>query len=268
MDVPEDQLQQLYTWVDEIPLSRPKRNIARDFSDGVLVAEITSHYFPKYIELHNYSGANGISQKMYNWGTLNQKVFRKFGFSVNKADCEAVCNCVPGAIERVLKLLKVKIAKHRSTQSKKDERLDQPGIARTPAPTVPAAAPMPSPAPSTVQPQVNVGPQLYVPPGQPGHHIPQNEAQFVPAPEAYAQPSVNMQVPQAAPTPLPPTYGSAAVLGDGAATLLADREATIQELRETNEILETKVRKLEQLVRLKDAKVQTLMSKLQAAGIS
>lgn len=30
----DDQLQQLYTWVDEIPLSRPKRNINRDFSDG------------------------------------------------------------------------------------------------------------------------------------------------------------------------------------------------------------------------------------------
>lgn len=27
-------LQRIYTWVDEIPLSRPKRNIARDFSDG------------------------------------------------------------------------------------------------------------------------------------------------------------------------------------------------------------------------------------------
>jgi hypothetical protein len=24
----------IYNWVDEIPLSRPKRNIARDFSDG------------------------------------------------------------------------------------------------------------------------------------------------------------------------------------------------------------------------------------------
>jgi hypothetical protein len=24
----------LYNWVDEIPLSRPKRNIARDFADG------------------------------------------------------------------------------------------------------------------------------------------------------------------------------------------------------------------------------------------
>jgi hypothetical protein len=27
-------MQGIYNWVDEIPLSRPKRNIARDFSDG------------------------------------------------------------------------------------------------------------------------------------------------------------------------------------------------------------------------------------------
>ena len=30
----EEELQKLYTWIDEIPLSRPKRNITRDFSDG------------------------------------------------------------------------------------------------------------------------------------------------------------------------------------------------------------------------------------------
>ena len=34
------------------------------------------------------------------------------------------------------------------------------------------------------------------------------------------------------------------------------------------QILETKVRKLEQLVRLKDAKIATLMAKLQAAGLA
>lgn len=33
-DLTEDQMQAIYNWVDEIPLSRPKRNIARDFSDG------------------------------------------------------------------------------------------------------------------------------------------------------------------------------------------------------------------------------------------
>ena len=30
----EAQLEELYAWVDTIPLSRPKKNIARDFSDG------------------------------------------------------------------------------------------------------------------------------------------------------------------------------------------------------------------------------------------
>ena len=30
----EDVLQELYAWVDQIPLSRKKQNISRDFSDG------------------------------------------------------------------------------------------------------------------------------------------------------------------------------------------------------------------------------------------
>lgn len=78
MEVGEDELQGLYTWVDTIPLSRPKRSIARDFADGVLVAEIVAHYFPRAVELHNYSAASSITQKMYNWNTLNQKVTSLF----------------------------------------------------------------------------------------------------------------------------------------------------------------------------------------------
>ena len=30
----DEVLQRVYAWVDEIPLSRPRRNITRDFSDG------------------------------------------------------------------------------------------------------------------------------------------------------------------------------------------------------------------------------------------
>jgi hypothetical protein len=30
----DDELQKIYVWVDSVPLSRPKRNISRDFSDG------------------------------------------------------------------------------------------------------------------------------------------------------------------------------------------------------------------------------------------
>ena len=33
-DIDEELLEDLYHWVDEIPLSRPKKDIRRDFSDG------------------------------------------------------------------------------------------------------------------------------------------------------------------------------------------------------------------------------------------
>jgi len=57
MDAPtlsEEELNSIYSWIDEIPLSRPKKNITRDFSDGVMFAEIIHHFFPRLIELHNY----------------------------------------------------------------------------------------------------------------------------------------------------------------------------------------------------------------------
>jgi hypothetical protein len=54
-EIDEEELQLIYNWVDEIPLSRPKRNISRDFGDGVLMAEIVKHFCPRLVEIHNYS---------------------------------------------------------------------------------------------------------------------------------------------------------------------------------------------------------------------
>ena len=47
------------------------------------------------------------------------------------------------------------------------------------------------------------------------------------------------------------------------AALLGEKDAAIAELRETLEITELKVKKLEQLVRLKDSRIQTLTARLQ-----
>jgi hypothetical protein len=46
--------------------------------------------------------------------------------------------------------------------------------------------------------------------------------------------------------------------------LLLEKDTTISELQETIQILEMKVQKLEQLVRLKDGKIQTLVAKLRS----
>ena len=73
----EDELNEIYNWIDEIPLTRPKKNMARDFSDGVLIAEVIAHHFPKNIELHNYSAAHSTSAKTSNWNTLNRNFFLK-----------------------------------------------------------------------------------------------------------------------------------------------------------------------------------------------
>ena len=43
MDLPElseTELNEIFNWIDGIPLTRVKKNIARDFSDGVLTAEV------------------------------------------------------------------------------------------------------------------------------------------------------------------------------------------------------------------------------------
>lgn len=64
----------------------------------------------------------------------------------------------------------------------------------------------------------------------------------------------------------PPTSAphSAAASGAGPAetAALVHKEQRIQELLETNEYLELKIRKLEQLVRLKDNRIATLQAKL------
>lgn len=63
MDAPplnEEELNAIYNWVDEISLSRPKKNITRDFADGVLMAEVVAHYYPRIVELHNYSQAHSL----------------------------------------------------------------------------------------------------------------------------------------------------------------------------------------------------------------
>lgn len=64
MDAPplnEEELNQIYNWIDGIPLTRPKKNITRDFADGCMLAEIVAHYCPKIVEVHNYSLAHSVT---------------------------------------------------------------------------------------------------------------------------------------------------------------------------------------------------------------
>lgn len=108
------ELNDIYGFVDNFNLSKPKKNIARDFSDGLLVAEIIKNFYPKLVELHNYPSTTSLNQKRINWATLNRKIFNRMNFQVYKNDIEDLVTKKPFAIERFLAILQVKIDKYLS----------------------------------------------------------------------------------------------------------------------------------------------------------
>ncbi len=102
-------MEELYTWIDETPLSRPKKQIRRDFSDGVPVAEILHYYFPRLVELHNYVNANSAAQKKINWDILSRKVLVKLDLKLSPTTLQDIVDAKPGAIESVLFDLRSKV---------------------------------------------------------------------------------------------------------------------------------------------------------------
>ncbi|KAH6566830.1 hypothetical protein BASA60_009319 [Batrachochytrium salamandrivorans] len=127
-ELDEEDIQSLYTWIDSIQLSRPKKNITRDFSDGVACAEVVKYFIPKLVDLHNYSQANSVSQKVYNWTALNQKVFRRLGYSTNEDIIQCIVANKPGYVEYLLYELRQKIDSYLERESNKSGRSSESGL--------------------------------------------------------------------------------------------------------------------------------------------
>ena len=116
---------EIYVWIDRLNLqSKPKKHFARDFSDGVLCAEIlmkttcssSSSSFSRrsntarMISMHNYPIKNSFKGKLENWELLNAKVLRspKIRCALTREEMSAVARSEKDAAERVL--LKIKTA--------------------------------------------------------------------------------------------------------------------------------------------------------------
>ncbi len=116
---------EIYVWIDRLNLqSKPKKHFARDFSDGVLCAEIlmkttcssSSSSFSRrsnaarMISMHNYAIKNSFKGKLENWELLNAKVLRspKIRCELTREEMSAVARSEKDAAERVL--LKIKTA--------------------------------------------------------------------------------------------------------------------------------------------------------------
>lgn len=217
-ELSDEQLRSIYAWIDAIPLSRPKRNMARDFSDGCMFAEVVSAYFPEIVELHNYSAASNSQQKIYNFETLNQKVLKKFNYQIDRPTIEGLVTCKQGMAEVVLNALQFKMAKYRERKSRK-------------GPTSPQSV-----VSARRQNENDIDNNNDDNRGRARAHSHKKEPKKSNPVKASVQASVDEEI-------------------------LLEKEDQIRELQETVEILELKIAKLEQLVRLKDNKIQKLSQK-------
>lgn len=210
-ELSDEQFRAIYAWIDAIPLSRPKKNIARDFSDGVMLAEVIAAYFPQMVELHNYAPASSLKQKVYNFDTLNKRVLKKLGYVIPKPLIEDVATAKPGAVEFVLNAVQIKMAKYRE---RKVSGEGHSGGSQSGG--------------NNAQ-------------HQDGRSVAQRNSGGGENRDAGGNRNKDV----------------GAVIDE---EILMEKEQQIRELQETVEILELKVAKLEQLVRLKDNKIQKLLN--------
>ncbi|KAM4598778.1 sperm flagellar protein 1 [Fundulus diaphanus] len=228
----EEEQQDLLAWVDKIPFSRPKRNITRDFSDGVMVAEIIKHFFPKIVDLHNYSGSCKTQQKLSNWSLLNKRVFPKLEIYVPEETVKKIVISTPGVIVPVLSILKGKIEEKRVQIT-------------------------------------NNSPQYYDARSQ---EKPFSDVEIQQAEARIVAQLAEMKSAEAKAKPQHVTFYtemSPATIRQ----ILLEKELQVQDLQETVKVLQGKVSKLEELVRLKDKRIEhltclpeTYKTKLELAG--
>uniref|UniRef100_A0A8C4N4F5 Sperm flagellar 1 n=1 Tax=Eptatretus burgeri TaxID=7764 RepID=A0A8C4N4F5_EPTBU len=110
----ECDLHELFEWIDSVPLSRPKRSLRRDFSDGVLVAELVKYFCPQLVQMHNYVRANSAQQKLCNWMMLNRMVLSGLQLRVPEDMMHHIVACTSGAIEPFLNALRKRLIQSQS----------------------------------------------------------------------------------------------------------------------------------------------------------
>ncbi|XP_052098473.1 sperm flagellar protein 1-like isoform X7 [Mytilus californianus] len=222
------EVENLYHWIDRIPLSRPKKNVVKDFSDGVLVAEIVAHYLPKWVELHNYTPAAATKQKMENWYLLNRRVLRKLDLDLSDDVIRALANTTnpkPRVIEKVLMLLRMQIDKMMEKQE--------------------ALVPVTSKSTGRHSPEKISSPRKYQR-GEIPHSHPDRSTYLGDGKQPLYEPKLFI-VPSSE---------------NVSRSLLEEKEMESLAKTETIKILNSKIKRLEQLLHFKDIRVEDLQSQL------
>jgi len=102
----------ILAWLDTIPLSRPVHNLEKDFSDGILIAEIIAYFFPEYVDLDKFHIARNMTERTKNWRLLNSDVLPKISLHAPGTVVHDITNGDHRAVELFLLHLREKLEEH------------------------------------------------------------------------------------------------------------------------------------------------------------
>ena len=218
---------------------------------------------------------------MYNWTTLNTRVFKKLGFTLSKEDMEGAVYARTGEIEPILKLLRSKLALYQAKHG--HERASQIPLLATSTP----GGSFPSPEERGI-----LNGAIF------SRGAPVEEFAKMAATSTGRGKGTGIDTDRSGVNKMLDYngVGSEYVYNEngggnlqeinggkqgggnknliqsfpgGAATAIATSElmAEVEDLRALNQVLEVKTAKLEQLLRLKDAKIAALTARLHGAGL-
>ncbi|XP_006882333.1 PREDICTED: spermatogenesis-associated protein 4 [Elephantulus edwardii] len=106
-------------WLQGLDLSFFPRNITRDFSNGYLIAEILSAYFPWDLKMPSFQNGTSLKVKLDNWAQLEKFLARK-GLKLPKDLIYGTIHCKAGIPEILIQEL-YKLLTHRKNKSIQDD---------------------------------------------------------------------------------------------------------------------------------------------------
>ncbi|XP_022109395.1 spermatogenesis-associated protein 4-like [Acanthaster planci] len=99
---------EVFKWLQSLDLTFPIRNVRRDLSNGYIVAEIFSWYFPQDIQMHNYDNCSGLPGKLGNWSQL-KTFFKRRNIEIPEELIDGTLHCKTDAAELLVQFLYTKL---------------------------------------------------------------------------------------------------------------------------------------------------------------